>query len=135
MENFLKQDMLKTFLLLLRSVSVFIFVLLLIPITDKKKCAKFNKYIMHATCNRLFSIFNFTSPKGLWVSWDCPVTLPFDDYKIESIEHLKKIRYWMLVDNGINIMFVRGLWIGFLCMISNNHIYPGPEKTSKSQLI
>ena len=55
MENFLKQDMLKTFLLLLRSVSVFLFVSLLIPITDKKKCAKFNKYIMHATCNRLFS--------------------------------------------------------------------------------
>ena len=34
----------------------------------------------------------------------------------------------MLVDNGINIMFVRGLWIGFLYMISKHHIYPGPEK-------
>ena len=40
----------------------------------------------------------------------------------------------MLVDNVINIMFVRGLWIRFLYMISKHHIYPVQKRPPKVNL-
>ena len=133
MENFLKQDMLKIFLLLLRSVSVFIFVSSLIPITDKKSVQSSTSTLCmrHAIdCSlQLHQSKRVVSQLGLSCS-----PSPLMITKLNLLSILKKLRYRMLVDNVINIMVVRGLWIRFLYMISKHHIYPVQKRPPKVNL-